>query len=81
MLYIYIYIHIYVIFVFTFQWHDMVVSVFVVFLRLCRNKSSHASLCREYFRQTVAIKLGMPFFKSTKQGPIIPLVLGVGVVA
>ena len=44
--------------------------MFVVFRRLCINKSSHASLCREYFRQTVAIQLGMPFLKSTKQGPL-----------
>lgn len=79
MLYLYLYSYsIYFIFlpVFRFQWHELVVSMFVVFLRLCRNKSSHASLCREYFCQIVAIKLGMPFFKSTKQGPLIPFVLG-----
>lgn len=50
--------------------------MFVVFLRLCSNKlcgnklcsnkSSSAFLCSEYFRQTVVVKLGMPFFKSTK---------------
>jgi hypothetical protein len=79
-IFILIYVHIYVLFVpvFVFQWHDMVVPVFVVFLRLCRNKPSHASLCREYFHQTVAIKLRMPFFKNAKQGPLIPFVLGWG---
>ena len=54
--------------VFIFQWHDMVVSVFVVCLRLCRTKSFHASLCTEYFCQTVAIKLGMPFFNTLRTG-------------
>ena len=55
--------------VYRFQWHGMVLSVFVVFLRLCSNKSSCAFLCREYFCHTVAVELEMPFFKSPKRGP------------
>ena len=73
---------IYVIFlpVFRFQWRDIVVSVFVVFLILCSNKFSHASLCREYFRQTVAIKLGCHSLRAQNRA-LNTVCVGVGVVA